>query len=112
MREALWQSELPGLPPPRRGKVRDVYDLGDALLIVASDRLSAYDHVLSPGIPGKGVLLNELSAFWFGRLADVLPHHLLTIDPERFPGELRAFGDLLRGRAALNCRLLEARRWI
>jgi phosphoribosylaminoimidazole-succinocarboxamide synthase len=98
---AVLATALPGLPPPRRGKVRDVYDLGEALLIVATDRISAYDHVLAPGIPGKGVLLNELSAFWFQRLADVVPHHLVTIDPERFPGELRAFGDLLRGRAAL-----------
>ncbi len=66
MTEALWQSELPGLAPPRRGKVRDVFDLGDVLLIVASDRLSAYDHVLRPGIPGKGKILNQLSNFWFG----------------------------------------------
>ena len=70
-------------PPPRRGKVRDVYDLGDAMLIVASDRLSAYDHVLRPGIPGKGKVLTQLSTFWFDRLADVVPHHLLATDPRR-----------------------------
>jgi phosphoribosylaminoimidazole-succinocarboxamide synthase len=75
---ALIASNLPGLPPPRRGKVRDVYDLGDALLLVASDRLSAYDHVLSPGIPDKGKLLTQLSTFWFERLVRLVPHHLLA----------------------------------
>lgn len=101
MDEALWQSELPGLPAPRRGKVRDVYDLGDALLIVATDRLSAYDHILRPGIPGKGRILNQLSNFWFGLLADVLPHHLLATDPADFPAALAPYRDLLRGRAVL-----------
>jgi phosphoribosylaminoimidazole-succinocarboxamide synthase len=101
MDEALWQSDLPGLPAPRRGKVRDVYDLGDALLIVATDRLSAYDHILRPGIPGKGRILNQLSNFWFGLLADVLPHHLLATDPADFPAALTPYRDLLRGRAVL-----------
>ncbi|HSK79608.1 MAG TPA: phosphoribosylaminoimidazolesuccinocarboxamide synthase [Thermoanaerobaculia bacterium] len=101
MDEALWQSELPGLPLPRRGKVRDVYDLGEALLIVATDRLSAYDHVLRPGIPGKGKILNQLSNFWFGLLADVIPNHLLATEPEDFPAALAPFADALRGRAVL-----------
>jgi phosphoribosylaminoimidazole-succinocarboxamide synthase len=101
MDEALWQSDLPGLSAPRRGKVRDVYDLGDALLIVATDRLSAYDHILRPGIPGKGRILNQLSNFWFGLLADVLPHHLLATDPADFPAALTPYRDLLRGRAVL-----------
>jgi phosphoribosylaminoimidazole-succinocarboxamide synthase len=101
MAEALWQSELPGLPPPRRGKVRDVYDLGDALLIVASDRLSAYDHVLRPGIPGKGKILNQLSNFWFGRLSGVIPNHLLATEPEDFPAVLAPHRALLRGRAVV-----------
>ncbi|HYO11634.1 MAG TPA: phosphoribosylaminoimidazolesuccinocarboxamide synthase [Thermoanaerobaculia bacterium] len=101
MDEALWQSDLPGLPPPRRGKVRDVYDLGDALLIVATDRLSAYDHILRPGIPGKGKILNQLSNVWFGLLADILPHHLLATDPADFPAALTPYRDLLRGRAVL-----------
>jgi phosphoribosylaminoimidazole-succinocarboxamide synthase len=101
MESVLWKSELPGLPPPRRGKVRDVYDLGDALLIVASDRLSAYDHVLQPGIPGKGKILNQLSNFWFSRLAAVIPNHLLATDPADFPAALAPHRDLLRGRAVL-----------
>jgi phosphoribosylaminoimidazole-succinocarboxamide synthase len=101
MNQVLWQSELPGLPAPRRGKVRDVYDLGDALLIVASDRLSAYDHVLRPGIAGKGKILNQLSNFWFRRLSRFGPNHLLAIDPADFPTALAPYRDLLRGRAVL-----------
>src|SRR3954449_7457917 len=101
MDPVLWQSELPGLPAPRRGKVRDVYDLGDTLLIVASDRLSAYDHVLRPGIPGKGKILNQLSNFWFLRLAHLVPNPLLGTDPADFPAALSPYRDLLRGRAVL-----------
>jgi phosphoribosylaminoimidazole-succinocarboxamide synthase len=99
--DALWQSDLPGLPAPRRGKVRDVFDLGDTLLIVASDRLSAYDHVLRPGIPGKGKILNQLSNFWFERLAPVVPNHLLATDPADFPAALAPYRERLRGRAVL-----------
>jgi phosphoribosylaminoimidazole-succinocarboxamide synthase len=101
MDTALWQSDLPGFGPPRRGKVRDVYDLGDALLIVATDRLSAYDFVLQPGIPDKGKILNQLSNFWFAKLAQVVPNHLLATDPADFPSRLAPYRDLLRGRAVL-----------
>jgi phosphoribosylaminoimidazole-succinocarboxamide synthase len=99
--ETVWEIDLPGFPPPRRGKVRDVFDLGDTLLIVASDRLSAYDHILRPGIPGKGKVLNQLSNFWFEHVADQVPHHLLATDPRDFPRELAPFAELLRGRAVL-----------
>jgi len=99
--EAVWQTELPGLPPPRRGKVRDVYDLGETLLIVACDRISAYDHVLSPAIPGKGKILSQLTNFWFKELEAVVPHHLLAAEVEDFPAELRAHEEVLRGRSAL-----------
>ncbi len=98
---ALRETALPGLPPPRRGKVRDVYDLGDALLIVATDRLSAYDHILSPPIPGKGKILTQLSTFWFAQLAGVVPHHLLETDARRFPAALQPFAELLAGRAVV-----------
>lgn len=101
MDDILWQSDLPELPPPRRGKVRDVYDLGSELLIVATDRLSAYDHVLQPGIPGKGKILNQLSNFWFERLAAGVPNHLLATEPEDFPEVLKRHRDELRGRAVL-----------
>jgi len=101
---AVWQTELPGLPPPRRGKVRDVYDLGDRLLLVATDRLSAYDHILRPGIPGKGKILNQLSAFWFERVGDLVPHHLLSTDPARFPPELAPHAELGAGAEVLPLR--------
>jgi phosphoribosylaminoimidazole-succinocarboxamide synthase len=101
MDDILWQSDLPELPAPRRGKVRDVYDLGSELLIVATDRLSAYDHVLQPGIPGKGKILNQLSNFWFERLAARIPNHLLATEPEDFPAVLKPHRDDLRGRAVL-----------
>lgn len=78
MTEALLETSLPGLPV-RRGKVRDVYDLGDRLLVVSTDRISAFDWILPTGIPGKGQVLTQLSAFWFGRLG--VPHHLLSLDP-------------------------------
>jgi phosphoribosylaminoimidazole-succinocarboxamide synthase len=99
--EAVWSTALAGLPPPRRGKVRDVYDLGETLLLVASDRLSAYDHVLRPGIPGKGKVLTQLSSFWFERLAGLVPHHLLATDPRDFPAAARPHAALLAGRAVL-----------
>ncbi len=99
--EIVWETKLPNLPPPKRGKVRDVYDLGKSLLIVATDRLSAYDHVLEPGIPGKGKILTQLSSFWFEKLADVVPHHLLATDPVEFPPSLAPHGELLAGRAVV-----------
>lgn len=101
MSQAVWQTSLPGLPPPRRGKVRDVYDLGDALLLVASDRLSAYDHVLRPGIPDKGKILNQLTNFWFAELAGLVPNHLLSTRPWEAHPALVAHADVLAGRAVL-----------
>ena len=76
----LLETKIPELPPPTRGKVRDVYDLGDRLLIVATDRISAYDVVLPTGIPDKGVVLTQLSLFWFEELSDIVPNHLLSAD--------------------------------
>jgi phosphoribosylaminoimidazole-succinocarboxamide synthase len=99
--DLVWSTDLPGLPPPRRGKVRDVYDLGETLLLVATDRLSAYDHVLRPGIPGKGKILTQLSTFWFERLGGPLPHHLLATDPADFPAAAAAHRELLAGRSVL-----------
>lgn len=97
----VWETNLPNVPPPRRGKVRDVYDLGRELLIVATDRLSAYDHVLRPGIPGKGKILTQLSNFWFQNLDDLVPHHLVATDPEDFPASLTPHRELLAGRAVV-----------
>ncbi|HEX7085155.1 MAG TPA: phosphoribosylaminoimidazolesuccinocarboxamide synthase [Vicinamibacterales bacterium] len=94
-------TDLPDIPRFRTGKVRDVYDLGDTLLIVATDRISAFDYVLGSGIPDKGRVLTQLSAFWFDRLRDVVPNHLITVDVDRFPERLRPHADLLRGRSML-----------
>lgn len=99
MEPAVWQTDLPGLAPPRRGKVRDVYDLGATLLIVACDRISAYDHVLQPAIGGKGKILSQLTNFWLGELASVVPNHLLATDPADFPAELRCHAEVLAGRS-------------
>ena len=97
----LVESKLPGIPLFKRGKVRDVYDLGDELLVVATDRLSAFDVVLPTGIPGKGVVLTQLSLFWFELLKDVVPNHVRTADVAAYPAELRPFADQLEGRSML-----------
>jgi phosphoribosylaminoimidazole-succinocarboxamide synthase len=97
----LLESDLP-LPRWRRGKVRDVYALGDdRLLVVATDRLSAFDVVLPTGIPGKGVILTRLSLFWFRKLADVVPHHVLAADVDEYPSELLPSRDQLEGRSMI-----------
>jgi phosphoribosylaminoimidazole-succinocarboxamide synthase len=99
--KAVARTEIPGVPLISRGKVRDLYDLGDALLLVATDRLSAFDHVLPDPIPDKGRVLTQLSTFWFERLAARVPNHLLETAVERFPAPLRAHADVLSGRAVL-----------
>ena len=97
----LLQTKLPGVLLWKRGKVRDVYDLGDRLLVVATDRLSAFDVVLPTGIPGKGVLLTQMSLFWFELLKDVVPHHVVSADVSQYPAELQRFRDQLEGRSML-----------
>jgi phosphoribosylaminoimidazole-succinocarboxamide synthase len=98
MRSAITETSLP-LPISRRGKVRDVYDLGDRYLFVATDRISAFDVVLSPGIPDKGKVLNQISNFWFRRFDDI-ENHLLESDFDRFPDQIRR-DESLRGRSVL-----------
>jgi phosphoribosylaminoimidazole-succinocarboxamide synthase len=97
----LLETSLPGVPLWKRGKVRDVYDLGDRLLVVATDRLSAFDVVLPTGIPGKGVLLTQMSLFWFRLLADVVPHHVVTADVAQYPECLVGFREQLEGRSMI-----------
>src|SRR5689334_23272453 len=97
----LSQTSIPGLPLWRRGKVRDVYDLGDRLLIVATDRISAFDVILPTPIPDKGAVLTQLSAFWFQKVAALTPTHFLTTDVDAFPTPLREQGDVLDGRSML-----------
>src|SRR5690242_18180403 len=95
---ALTQTSMPGLTLWRRGKVRDVYDLGDRLLIVATDRISAFDVVLPTPIPGKGAVLTQLSLFWFRLLSDVVTNHVLTADVSEYPAELQPYRAQLVGR--------------
>jgi phosphoribosylaminoimidazole-succinocarboxamide synthase len=98
---AVFQTELPGVPLKARGKVRDIYDLGDALLIVATDRLSAFDFVLPNPIPDKGKVLNQISEFWFRRLESVVPNHLIATDVADYPEPLRGQAAQLAGRSSL-----------
>ena len=99
--KVVLETNLAGVPLARRGKVRDVYDVGDHLLIVATDRISAFDYVLGSGIPDKGCVLTQLSAFWFQQVADLTPHHLISVDVEDFPAVLQPHRDELRGRSML-----------
>lgn len=87
--------------PDSRGKVRDIYDAGENLLMVATDRISAFDFILPDEIPFKGEVLNRISAFWFDKFADIVPNHLVSIDPADFPGEFAEYRDYLVGRAML-----------
>jgi phosphoribosylaminoimidazole-succinocarboxamide synthase len=102
---AVYRTELDGLTLASRGKVRDVYDLGDALLLVASDRLSAFDCVFPDPIPDKGKVLNQLSAFWFARTARLVPNHVIATDVARFPPSLRVHQRTLAGRSTLAKKL-------
>jgi phosphoribosylaminoimidazole-succinocarboxamide synthase len=86
---------------PRRGKVRDIYDLGDSLLIVASDRISAFDVVLPEGIEDKGKVLNKLSIFWFKQMEPLIGNHILEVDANRYPEPLRKYRDVLSGRSMI-----------
>lgn len=97
----LLQSDLPGVPRVRQGKVRDLYDVGEHLLLVASDRISAFDYVLGSGIPDKGRVLTQLSAFWFARTAHIVPNHVVSTDVEQYPAVLTPFREQLRGRSML-----------
>ena len=89
------------LRPDSQGKVRDIYDAGDSLLMVASDRISAFDYILPDEIPYKGEVLSRISAFWFEKLADVVPNHLVSMDPRDFPAEFLPYEEYLSGRAML-----------
>ncbi len=97
----LLESDLPGVERHSRGKVRDVYSLGNKLLIVATDRISAFDYILPTGIPDKGRVLTQLSVFWFGFLAGLMPTHFLTADIREYPGPLPRYRSQLEGRSML-----------
>ena len=98
---ALYQTDLKGLKLVNRGKVRDLYDLGEVLLIVATDRISAFDVIMPNPIPGKGEVLTTLSEFWFRRMTDIIGNHLVTTDVEKFPADCKPHRDVLKGRSML-----------
>lgn len=97
----LTQADLPGVPLRARGKVRDIYDAGEHLLLVTTDRISAFDYILPTGIPRKGEVLNQLSLFWFEFLRDTIENHVVTAEVDEYPAALRVFSDQLRGRSVL-----------
>ena len=97
----LYKTDIPDVPLRARGKVRDIYDLGERLLIVSTDRLSAFDHVLPDPIPDKGRVLNQLSCFWFGLTSGIVRNHLITADVDSFPRPLREHAGMLQGRSML-----------
>jgi len=101
--QAVVETNLPGMKFLGRGKVRDIYEVDGKLLLVASDRLSAFDVVMPDGIPGKGQVLNRISAFWFRKLEDIVPNHMISIEVGEFPPAARAHAEMLRGRSML-CR--------
>jgi phosphoribosylaminoimidazole-succinocarboxamide synthase len=97
----LLDTRLNGIHPDRHGKVRDLFDLGDRLLLVATDRISAFDYVLGSGIPDKGKVLTQLSAFWFAHTASIVTNHLLSTDMSDLPAALQPHRELLQGRSML-----------
>src|SRR3954454_3737916 len=97
----MLESSLPGLVRKARGKVRDIYEVGPDLLIVTTDRISAFDYILPVAIPRKGEVLNRLSLFWFDRFRGIVPNHVLTANVEEYPAELASFRQELSGRSVL-----------
>src|SRR6476660_6902209 len=101
MRMAIVQTELAGLTLHGRGKVRDIYDLGEHYLIIATDRLSAFDVVLPTPVPNKGKVLTQMSAFWFDHFKSMVPNHVVSTRIEEYPKSLHQFKDQLEGRSML-----------
>jgi phosphoribosylaminoimidazole-succinocarboxamide synthase len=99
--DVVLETRCPDLKLVNRGKVRDIYDLGEHLLIVTSDRLSAFDVIMNEAIPNKGKVLNQISIFWFRRMADIIPHHIVATDVDDFPAETHVYRDQLEGRSML-----------
>ncbi len=111
MNKAITKIEIPGIKPTRSGKVRDLFDLGDKLLLVASDRISAYDCILPQGIPDKGAILTTMSKYWFDTLSAAQPHHVISTDVADFPEPFCSHPEILQGRSMLckktDCQLVE-----
>lgn len=101
MTRLVLNTDFPDLKVAGRGKVRDIYDLGEHLLIVTTDRISAFDVIMDEAIPGKGYVLTQISAFWFRMMEDIIPNHIISTDVADFPAECRKYADILNGRSML-----------
>ncbi|BBA70586.1 phosphoribosylaminoimidazolesuccinocarboxamide synthase [Geobacter sulfurreducens] len=101
MAELVLKTDFPDLKLAGRGKVRDIYDLGDALLIVTTDRISAFDVIMNEAIPDKGYVLTQISAFWFRQMEDIIPNHIISTDVKDFPAECQKYTAQLEGRSML-----------
>ncbi|MBI5845416.1 MAG: phosphoribosylaminoimidazolesuccinocarboxamide synthase [Deltaproteobacteria bacterium] len=101
MRQAVFETDFPALPAPKRGKVRDMYDLGDAFLMVATDRLSAFDVVMPDPIADKGKVLTQISLFWFTVMEPIIGNHVITADVEKYPASCAQYAEVLKGRSIL-----------
>jgi len=101
MKPVIMQTDLPGLKLVNRGKVRDIYDLGEHLLIVTSDRISAFDVIMDQGVPYKGEVLNRISTFWFEQMSDIIPNHIVATEVNDFPAVTHPFRAQLEGRSML-----------
>ena len=101
MSKLVMQTDFPCLKLMARGKVRDIYDLGETLLLVTSDRISAFDVIMNEPIPDKGFVLTQISAFWFRQMEDIVPNHIISIDVADYPVECQPYSDILEGRSML-----------
>lgn len=101
MSAIVLETNMPDLNLVNRGKVRDIYDLGEHLLLVTSDRLSAFDVIMNEGIPKKGIVLNQFSIFWFKQMANIVPNHIVATEVDDFPAETHKYRDQLEGRSML-----------
>ena len=104
--QAVIDTELPGIPLFRKGKVRDVYDLGEHLLLIATDRISAFDVIMPNGIPDKGKILTQMSLFWFDLTNDIVENHLVARRVKDFPSKLHQFSDILGDLFCSDCEFL------
>ena len=101
MSQPVKQTDFPGLKLVNRGKVRDIYDLGDALLMVTSDRISAFDVIMEEPIPDKGKVLTQISKFWFSQMEDIIPNHIISTDVADYPAACQPYAEVLEGRSML-----------
>jgi len=101
LKDIVLSTDFPDLPAAGQGKVRDIYDLGEALLIVTTDRISAFDVIMNEGIPGKGEVLTRISAHWFRLMEDIIPNHLISTEVKDFPAVCHKYADVLEGRSML-----------